>query len=1173
MPTRSLRPRLEPLEDRVTPAYSATFAGFTSTWTGNSSGGVGDVVIFTRDSGTGNLIHNRFVAGDAGFNSAQDFDTTVAGDQTLGANAASTVAVTTGGSGLEQVIIGGSVGAQTAAASQLLAVFVVTAGAAGQQVLIDDALSTTGTTYTGTVAGAVSGFLVGSTSVSVTGGVPGLTTLNTSSGGDTVSIAGTRGPTTVNTNAGADTVRVTGTAAGQTLTLDTGAGFDNVTLGSLAGFTNPGLLTPIAGPVVLDGGGDDAQLFVDDGGEGGAADYTITSTAVTRSSPTGFGGVTYANLASVNLFTGTGANVIRVLSTATGVTTNIAAGDGDDTIEMGNGADLNGGSVNGQGGADTITYAGATTPVAVNLGLGVTGLTAALDGGQENPGTDSPATGTATLSNYDVTNKTFDLVVTVTGVAPTEVTGFHFHRGGVGVNGPVVLDLLGLAPLVPTGTGFTFTLNNLILGAFAGGVANEAALLGGQLYLNIHTASAPGGLIRGQIFASANVNLANGTATRTGGVTAVENATGGTLDDSLVGSFGANTLRGQGGGDTILGGPGADTFSGESGNDVMIWSNGDGSDVMDGSTGTDTVAVNGSLTANDVFTIGANGSRVAFTRVSPGPFTLDVGTVESLQVNGIVGDDSFTLNSLAGVADLTAVGLNGLAGNDTFTVTPFAGTTAVRGGVGQDTLTATTAGTTNPFVTTAADPAGGRFGGFAFGNRGPVNFTQTENPSAPANFVTVTVTDGLTTAITGTSILYTLTVTNSSALGVNGISVTDVLPAALTGVTWAAVFTAGSTGTPGGSGNINQQVNLAAGGSVTYSIVATISPAFAGSLTNTASAAVPAGLTDDTPADDTATDTTTVTLPPVPPPPPLPPVGVDLFAAATGPGVPVQVNVFNANGTLRFALTPFGGFAGGASVATGDVTGDGIDDIAVGAGAGGGPHVKVFDGASGAEIQSFFAYDVGFHGGVFVGVGDTSADGRADVVMGAGAGGGPHVKVFDGRTWTERMSFFAYDPGFAGGVSVRAGDTNADGFADVVTGAGPGGGPHVRVVSGKDGSELQSFFAGDPTSTGGVFVGIGNFRPATALPEIVSSVNGVVRVFGSSAAGRPYIEQDSFVAFASGVKAVPAAVRLDDGIIAILIGAVGEVAPHVKIIDGTSSTLRSSFFAFDPAFLGGAFVG
>jgi FG-GAP repeat len=47
----------------------------------------------------------------------------------------------------------------------------------------------------------------------------------------------------------------------------------------------------------------------------------------------------------------------------------------------------------------------------------------------------------------------------------------------------------------------------------------------------------------------------------------------------------------------------------------------------------------------------------------------------------------------------------------------------------------------------------------------------------------------------------------------------------------------------------------------------------------------------------------------------------------------------------------------------------------------------------------------------------------------------------------EIRSFFAYDSGFRGGVSVAAGDIDGDGLADIITGAGPSGSPHVRAFS------------------------------------------------------------------------------------------------------------------------------
>lgn len=189
-------------------------------------------------------------------------------------------------------------------------------------------------------------------------------------------------------------------------------------------------------------------------------------------------------------------------------------------------------------------------------------------------------------------------------------------------------------------------------------------------------------------------------------------------------------------------------------------------------------------------------------------------------------------------------------------------------------------------------------------------------------------------------------------------------------------------------------------------------------------------------------------------------------------GMPSLVRVFDGNSgaVLRtfFAYSPV--FLGGVRVAAGDVNGDGFAEIITGAGPGGGPHVKVFNGTNLNLLQSFFAYSPSFQGGVFVAAGYVNDDGLADIITGAGAGGGPHVKVFDGTNLNVLHSFFAYDPSFIGGVRVAAGDVNGDRFSDIITGAGPGAGPHVKLFDGTNLNVLHSFFAYDPNFTGGVFV-------------------------------------------------------------------------------------------------------
>ena len=172
------------------------------------------------------------------------------------------------------------------------------------------------------------------------------------------------------------------------------------------------------------------------------------------------------------------------------------------------------------------------------------------------------------------------------------------------------------------------------------------------------------------------------------------------------------------------------------------------------------------------------------------------------------------------------------------------------------------------------------------------------------------------------------------------------------------------------------------------------------------------------------------------------------------------------------------------SVAAGDVNGDGAFDIITGAGPGGGPHVKAFalnfiDGlATPQEVASFYAYDSSFRGGVSVASGNIDGLGADEIITGAGAGGGPHVKAFsratDG-TLSTVSSFMAYDPSFRGGVEVGSMISSSNlAVSTVLTGAGPGGGPHVRGfdLSNPLGqpSEVLSFFAESPAFRGGVAV-------------------------------------------------------------------------------------------------------
>lgn len=216
--------------------------------------------------------------------------------------------------------------------------------------------------------------------------------------------------------------------------------------------------------------------------------------------------------------------------------------------------------------------------------------------------------------------------------------------------------------------------------------------------------------------------------------------------------------------------------------------------------------------------------------------------------------------------------------------------------------------------------------------------------------------------------------------------------------------------------------------------------------------------------------------------------GTPDLITGTGTGGGPAIKVYSGtNGSVLASFYAFDpAFTGGVTVAAGDVDGDGRAEVIVGAGVGGGPQVVVFDGTSGAQKASGFAYDPSFRGGVFVGAGDTDADGKAEIVAGTGIGGGPDVRTFrvTGGGLQQLTGFFAYAPDFTGGVPVAVGDTDGDGRADIVTGTGPGGGPQVAVFTA-DGRQLTSFFAYDGAFRGGVNVGAAELT-GDAVAEVLT---------------------------------------------------------------------------------------
>jgi hypothetical protein len=203
---------------------------------------------------------------------------------------------------------------------------------------------------------------------------------------------------------------------------------------------------------------------------------------------------------------------------------------------------------------------------------------------------------------------------------------------------------------------------------------------------------------------------------------------------------------------------------------------------------------------------------------------------------------------------------------------------------------------------------------------------------------------------------------------------------------------------------------------------------------------------------------------------------------------PISAVNFFAYGTLKY----------GVNVATGDIDGDGIDEIITGAGPGAvfGPHVRGWNYDGGSQTTpipgvSYFAYGTP-KWGANVACGDIDGDGIDEIITGPGPGAvyGPHVRGwnYDGGSLAPipGVSYFAYGT-LKNGVNVGAGDVDEDGIDEIITGAGPGNvfGAHVRGWN-YDGGTLASissinFFAwpydGEDRVRHGANVAVGNLVP------------------------------------------------------------------------------------------------
>jgi len=247
--------------------------------------------------------------------------------------------------------------------------------------------------------------------------------------------------------------------------------------------------------------------------------------------------------------------------------------------------------------------------------------------------------------------------------------------------------------------------------------------------------------------------------------------------------------------------------------------------------------------------------------------------------------------------------------------------------------------------------------------------------------------------------------------------------------------------------------------------------------------------------------------------------GNEEIVTAPAKDLEADIKIFDNSGKVlsHFLAYPYN-FKGGVNIVVADVDGDGEKEIITAPKAGFEPVVKIFK-KDGKLIRSFLAYPASFKGGVSLAVGNLRDDDKNEILTAPGKGGIPQLKVFSNQgvllnsflvakrnetygfnvaiadldanprrrqgeiivsrqsnqailgaydfRGAKRNQWSSYSLPFTGNVNVLTSDLNRDGFTDIITVPGSGGGPHIKIFN-YQGNFERSFYAYAPEFNSGV---------------------------------------------------------------------------------------------------------
>lgn len=213
--------------------------------------------------------------------------------------------------------------------------------------------------------------------------------------------------------------------------------------------------------------------------------------------------------------------------------------------------------------------------------------------------------------------------------------------------------------------------------------------------------------------------------------------------------------------------------------------------------------------------------------------------------------------------------------------------------------------------------------------------------------------------------------------------------------------------------------------------------------------------------------------------------GIDEIIVSSGKGSEPRIYLFRQDGSKIGSFLAYGKtFHGGVNVASGDVDGDGLDDVITAPMGGGGPQVRIFD-RYGAEKGYLWPYEKTFRGGVSLTTANTDGVTGDELVVGRQSAGNSEIRVYE-KGKNIAYSFMAFAPAFRGGVNVSGADIDGDGIDEIVAAPASSGGPQIRIFQ-SEGKVISSKFIYENSFRGGLRVSAIDADDGTAGDEVIVS--------------------------------------------------------------------------------------